>query len=890
MRLASTSVAILAMAASAAAQATRWVGPSGNDANPGTFAQPFRTINHANAVSSAGDIVRLQAGVYGDEQGIIVLGDRDIAVVGAGAGATIVRAHSSLTTNVPTGFPNAPVASQQRPVILVQGTATVDLRAFTVDGNFSLPANGRLTGVYYRGGADGVVSDLEIRNCEAAPLDGNQGPAGVVVRGDNALDTCRVTLHNVLAHRWGKVGMAAFFNAVVTVEDCQVVGADHVQAGGAAQNGIQIGYDAEALIRRTKVADIYYDPANFVAAGVLAYDAGDVTVEDCAIANCENAIYYYGANNTTNAGQIRRNHVVACDAGVYLDDVSGLTVADNHLQLSLDQYANAGFSNVPGNTWQGNCYSSYSGVGPHAIPGGGGAVDATPRRGVDLFDGQVTTALNPGHVARQLVVAQLDGNVGSDFATVDENSGLSVTIGKNLGGSFSLTNLPFAASGRAIGIVAAELNGAPGLDLAVLLQVVTPTPGARVYTFANNGTGTFSLLGSQFVANTLPSAIAAGDVNSDGLADLAIANVGSFGGGDAIVLYNTGFGASFTTGLVPGFGFYSAAVRGVALSDVTGDGKLDLLVTEGNQFFGRLHVFAGNGLGNFAATGYSPLYVANDPTAVAAGDLDGDGDSDILVTVGSAANSTPGAVALLENLGSGFWRRSNYNADYSANAVAIGNVDNDSDPDSTFGDAAIVNTDGGTISVLGAYVQGSGFSHGGIAVTGSQPTAVAFGNFDGDAYQDLFYTNGILGQVVVLRGRPSARTDYYGFATEGYRARVPHVGPVGLPGVATQPNATLGIEVTNGRSFTLAAIVCSLAPAPVLMPNDLQINLAATLLTYFAVTDIDGRFTMPFSLPGTPSIRGMELYFQAGVLDTIGNYVFFPGVSLSQGMKLRVGY
>ena len=145
MRSSITSLAILALAASAAAQSTFWVNPTtGNDGNTGTFASPVKTINQANLLANPGDILRLQAGTYGDEQGIIILGDKSVSVVGAGTGATILRAHSSSTINVNTGFPGSPVATQQRPVVLVQGSGTVDLRGMTIDGNFAMPATGRL--------------------------------------------------------------------------------------------------------------------------------------------------------------------------------------------------------------------------------------------------------------------------------------------------------------------------------------------------------------------------------------------------------------------------------------------------------------------------------------------------------------------------------------------------------------------------------------------------------------------------------------------------------------------------------------------------------------------------------------------------------------------------
>nr|WP_322497024.1 DUF1565 domain-containing protein [Chloroflexus sp.] len=41
-----------------------YVSPTGNDANPGTFAQPFRTIQKCAEVATAGDTCYIRAGVY----------------------------------------------------------------------------------------------------------------------------------------------------------------------------------------------------------------------------------------------------------------------------------------------------------------------------------------------------------------------------------------------------------------------------------------------------------------------------------------------------------------------------------------------------------------------------------------------------------------------------------------------------------------------------------------------------------------------------------------------------------------------------------------------------------------------------------------------------------
>src|SRR5260221_14327464 len=51
------------------AQATTlYVSTSGSDSNPGTSAQPFRTITHAYGLASAGTTIMVMPGVYTDYQ------------------------------------------------------------------------------------------------------------------------------------------------------------------------------------------------------------------------------------------------------------------------------------------------------------------------------------------------------------------------------------------------------------------------------------------------------------------------------------------------------------------------------------------------------------------------------------------------------------------------------------------------------------------------------------------------------------------------------------------------------------------------------------------------------------------------------------------------------
>jgi hypothetical protein len=132
-----------------------------------------------------------------------------------------------------------------------------------------------------------------------------------------------------------------------------------------------------------------------------------------------------------------------------------------------------------------------------------------------------------------------------------------------------------------------------------------------------NGDGTFAAARS-FAAGSRPSSVAVADVNGDGLLDLAVAN-NIFGSGTVSVLLGNGDGTfaaarSFAAGSRP----YS-----VAVGDVNGDGLLDLAVAN-YVSSGTVSVLLGNGDGTFRTTHIS--YVAGgSPSSVAVGDFNGDG-------------------------------------------------------------------------------------------------------------------------------------------------------------------------------------------------------------------------------------------------------------------------
>ncbi len=332
----------------------------------------------------------------------------------------------------------------------------------------------------------------------------------------------------------------------------------------------------------------------------------------------------------------------------------------------------------------------------------------------------------------------------------------------------------------------------PILTMAPVCAVTDPVADTVWF---NDGTGRFSDSGQQLGSDsTLGLALA--DLDGDGDLDALTANGGLFSAEPLQVWLNSGLGV-----FSPGASFGSLMSTAVALGDLDGDGDLDALVT--GQVGWPSQVWLNSGNATFALRQSLSDAGSN---AVALGDLDGDGDLDAFLGNGGGEGHT-----VWLNDGTGLFTQSEQvlGTDFGY-AVALGDLDGDGDLD------AVVP---GLFSPLTVWINnGSGqFALSGQQFGSNWGLAAALGDLDGDGDLDVFASQGQPYTCRVWLNESEASGVDYGDAPDGpYPTLLSHSGashgiiagfclgsrvdaePDGLPSDAAEGDDQLGADDEDG--------------------------------------------------------------------------------------------
>jgi uncharacterized protein (DUF2141 family) len=301
---------------------------------------------------------------------------------------------------------------------------------------------------------------------------------------------------------------------------------------------------------------------------------------------------------------------------------------------------------------------------------------------------QPVTAFDSGGESFSLAVADVNNDGKPDIVVLNtcdgcDNSLLSVLLG-NGEGTFQAP-VSYSSGGAlpiyGASVAIADLNGDGKPDL-----IATNRDTAGV--LLGNGDGTFQAAVNYSTGGYDPVSLVVGDLNGDGKLDLVVANRGS---SSVSVLLGNGDGTFQTPISYSSGGEYP---QSVAIADVNGDGKLDLVVANGCRIGkcpnGEVSVLLGNGDGTFQSPS-SFNSVVGYAYSVAVQDLNGDGKPDLVVASGCPPYppyyydvcAYTGHVSVLVGNGDGtFQAPVSYNpgGEYPQ-SVAIADVNADTKPD-----------------------------------------------------------------------------------------------------------------------------------------------------------------------------------------------------------------
>jgi FG-GAP-like repeat/RTX calcium-binding nonapeptide repeat (4 copies) len=245
------------------------------------------------------------------------------------------------------------------------------------------------------------------------------------------------------------------------------------------------------------------------------------------------------------------------------------------------------------------------------------------------------TIVPVGQHPESIGVGDFNGDGKVDLVTANyADNDISILIGNGDGTFQPQQTIPVAHGPTSVAV--GDFAG-DGIDDIVVTSLSTHS----VQVLMGNGNGTFKPAQTLQVGND-PESVAVGDLTGDGILDIVTANALD----DTVsVLLGNGNGTFKPAEAVSvGTGPYCAPVS-VTIADVNADGIPDLVTADGNFNYAignTVSVMLGNGDGTFGPP--QSFTVGNQPSGVAALDVNGDGLDDIVTS-----NAYDGSLSLLLN-------------------------------------------------------------------------------------------------------------------------------------------------------------------------------------------------------------------------------------------------
>jgi hypothetical protein len=303
-----------------------------------------------------------------------------------------------------------------------------------------------------------------------------------------------------------------------------------------------------------------------------------------------------------------------------------------------------------------------------------------------------------GHYPLCVAIGDLDEDGIPDLAVTNDDrpdsSKVSVLLGEG-DGTFGVST-DFVGGLRPVCLAIGDLNGDTSLDLVATSDVAM----GMVWVLLGNGDGTFGEK-TDIPVGGPALCVAIGDLNGDTIPDLVTTTTLPYA---LSVLLGRGDGTFWDrTDYPAGGGGYPGGPIAVAIGDLNGDGVPDLAVANCSQnLSGTVSVFLGRGDGTFE--GKTDFEVGLYACSVVIGDLNGDEIPDLAV---NNPDYPVGTVSVLLGNGDGTFAAETdyYSMGWShggggAMTMVIGDMNLDGNPDLATIDNATLSLSDDTVSVL----------------------------------------------------------------------------------------------------------------------------------------------------------------------------------------------
>lgn len=391
----------------------------------------------------------------------------------------------------------------------------------------------------------------------------------------------------------------------------------------------------------------------------------------------------------------------------------------------------------------------------------------------------------------QVEAKDVDGNGSIDLVTSNNNAFMmSVFINNGSGSGTFASKVDYANgsswNGKALTTGDIDNDG----DEDVLIDIIIGGAVDSIQVFLNDGDGTFTVTDGISTTGGFEQ-LKMADIDGD--EDLDLIGV-SPELGQLWSWKNDGtgsFSANTTSAIT------TSSIQ-FALANFNGNGPIDAITTDQSDDEISIITEDNSFLFAFNATPVNQT-VGDAPNAISSGDLDGDGDIDVVVS-----NSTDQNLSILINNGSASFTESNYSTSGTyANYISLADVDGDGDLD------IITGNQDGTISVIKNYpgptISSITPAHGASDITASNNIAIKFdegmdsGTMGATTVQIIGSLTGLYGGSYTYTAGDSTLTIN---PTDDFAA-----GEVVTVVVTTGVESTLGVAMESGSStnFVVAA-------------------------------------------------------------------------------------